>query len=381
METRDKNITNTFKIAPGSAVKYFIAGGDAMVMGFEEKKKCVLMSTVKRIKDGKSLESIKNQLRKVSPILVTGSSGYLGSAICQTLRIHDIRTVGIDLINADTTDFIGCVTDIDLLRKTIIDTQCKSIIHTAALHAPNLDYYSKEEYEKVNVDGTRNILELAKEYQMAGVVFSSTTSLMNTNDVKCHQPSSDDDYLVLKDNINYGTPRNIYGGTKKKAEQICVDEKDVNIAILRCSRFFIEDHYDTNLHSTQRNVAISNGNNKANELFCGTRASLEDTVIAHLVALEKMSNEFLASEKRRLIGPIIISSLSPLLQKSCTTTDANQTKLYKSLQWALPKQICRIYDSTNAWQKLNISETWSFQRLVTEFEDGINLEVIKNGLY
>ena len=381
MDSSNKSTNNTFKVAPGSAVRYFIAGGDAMVMDFEAKKKCVVMSTVQRIRDGKSLESIKNQLRKVSPILVTGSSGYLGSAICQTLRIHDIRTVGIDLINSDTTDFMGCVTDIDLLRKTISDTKCKSIIHTAALHAPNLDYYSKEEYEKVNVDGTRNILDLAKEYQMAGVVFSSTTSLMNTNDVKSHKSSSEDDYLILKDNIDYGTPRNIYGVTKKKAEQICADEKDVNIAILRCSRFFVEDMYDTSLHSTQRNVAISNGNNKANELFCGTRASLEDTVIAHLVALEILSKELLVSEKRRFLGPLIISSPSPLLNRSYTNKDANETRLYKSLQWSLPKQIDRVYDSSNAWQKLNISPLWNFERLVTDFEDGINLETIQNGLY
>ena len=198
MDTNNKSTNNTFKTAPGSAVRYFIAGGDEMVMDFEAKKKCVVTSTVKRIKEGKSLDSVKNQLRKVSPILVTGSSGYLGSAICQTLRIHDIPTVGIDLINADTTDFMGCVTDIDLLRKTISDTKCKSVIHTAALHAPNLDYYSKEEYERVNVDGTRNILELAKEYRMTGVVFSSTTSLMNTNDVKSHKPSNENDYLVLQ---------------------------------------------------------------------------------------------------------------------------------------------------------------------------------------
>ena len=38
MDTREKNTKNTFKIAPGSAVRYFIAGGEAMVMGFEAKK-------------------------------------------------------------------------------------------------------------------------------------------------------------------------------------------------------------------------------------------------------------------------------------------------------------------------------------------------------
>ena len=68
-------------------------------------------------------------------------------------------------------------------------------------------------------------------------------------------------------------------------------------------------------------------------------------------------------------------------KSSYTKKDANETRLYKSLQWSLPKQIHRIYDSSNAWQELNIPPVWNFQRLVTDFEDGINLETIQNGLY
>ena len=43
--------------------------------------------------------------------------------------------------------------------------------------------------------------------------------------------------MILKASEDYGTPRNIYGVTKKLAEDYC-KEATCNVAILRCSRFF-----------------------------------------------------------------------------------------------------------------------------------------------
>ena len=46
--------------------------------------------------------------------------------------------------------------------------------------------------------------------------------------------------MVLRAAEDYGTPRNIYGGTKKLAEEYC-KESSCSVAILRLSRFFAED--------------------------------------------------------------------------------------------------------------------------------------------
>ena len=111
-----------------------------------------------------------------------------------------------------------------------------SIIHTAALHAPNLDFYTEAkiqqgvawqtggmsenwkkpkkivwvfgdikvphssgprtqklwsavlpvqaDFRRINLEGTRHVLNTASKMGMVGVVFSSTTSLMNTLKVK-----------------------------------------------------------------------------------------------------------------------------------------------------------------------------------------------------
>jgi nucleoside-diphosphate-sugar epimerase len=303
----------------------------------------------------------------------------LGSAVVETLREHKVQTIGIDLVNAATTDFVGCVSDVDFLRGAI-KGGCKSIIHTAALHAPNLDFYYDDEYERVNVEGTKNILMISKNYEIKAVVFSSTTSLMITDDVKKREKDTTN-VVVLKDSVDYGTPRNIYGTTKKIAEKMCMNTKEVNIAILRCSRFFVEDVFDTGAKPSERKVHKSNGNTKANEMLCGTRASLEDTVLAHLVALDRLKKEKEVSGENNKIGPLIISSISPLLSNSFDVSIASTSHLYKTLGWSLPVHISRIYDSSNSWKVLEISPQWSFKRLVREYEEGKHIEVILEGRY
>ena len=379
--TQCGDVGQKYSVHPGKRVKYFIIGGEEEEKKFESSKQEVISCTVKRIKDENALKDIIEQLKNASPILVTGSSGYLGSAIVQTLKEHDIQVVGIDLVEASTTDFIGCVSDIDFVRNASSEN-CKSIIHTAALHAPNLDFYSEQDYQRVNVEGTRNILSIAKEFQMKGIVFSSTTSLMNTNELKQQEKYENDGPVIIKDSVDYGTPRNIYGITKKAAEKLCIEDRNNKIAILRCSRFFLEDLYDTGAKPSSRNVQNSNGNTKANEMLVGRRASLEDVIMSHLVALDTLSKTKTSLNGNVIIGPLIISSISPLLKSSLENFIAPYRQLYESLDWSFPDHISRVYDSTNSWKVLSYTPKWDFARLWEDYKKGQNLkENIELGRY
>ena len=369
-----------YTVKPGTPIKYFIIGGIEEEIRFEKSKQEVISSTIKRIIDEESLKEIIDQLKDVSPILVTGSSGYLGSAVVQTLREHNVAAIGIDLIDSPTTNFIGCVSDINIVRKAS-SQGCKSIIHTAALHAPNLDFYSAHDYEKVNVEGTRNILSCAREFQMKAVVFSSTTSLMITKEVKEQEKDKDRGPVILQESVDYGTPRNIYGLTKKAAEKICLEDGHTDIAILRCSRFFVEDVYDTGADPASRSIQKTNGNVKANEMLCGTRASLEDMIISHLVALERLTRNETKLEGNRVIGPLIISSISPFLNTSFDISIASNSQPYQKLGWSLPDRITRIYDSRNTWKILDYTPKWDFMRLVKYYDNGDNLMNIQEGRY
>merc|ERR1712032_1563066 len=126
------------------------------------------------------------------------------------------------------------------------------------------------------------------------------------------------------------------------------------------------------------------------EIFCGVRASLDDMVLAHLVSLVRISSTDSAGEKeevtRKVIGPLIISAVSPLLdmyekEKRTDTSIANQSAMYKKLGWTAPDTCMRLYDSRETWQKLACEPRWNFDSLVKEFEASDNGKVIEHAYY
>ena len=58
--------------------------------------------------------------------------------------------------------------------------------------------------------------------------------------------------MVLEATEDYGTPRNIYGVTKKLAEENC-KESSCSVAILRLSRFFAEDMTEKTARAARAN--------------------------------------------------------------------------------------------------------------------------------
>lgn len=361
----------------GIPVRYFLLGDDEQAQRklVQAKQRCIA-DTVARL-SGSLGDDLLQSLQKVTPVLVTGSCGYLGEALLSLLRAVGLQAQGLDLMAKEPGSIAGDVSDEEAVQRSAVG--CRSIIHTAALHAPNLDFYTEADFRRINLEGTRHVLNTASKMGMVGVVFSSTTSLMNTLKVKEQTRSA---MMVLEATEDYGTPRNIYGVTKKLAEENC-KESSCSVAILRLSRFFAEDAYDTSVDPSQRSSGLTNGNVKANELLCGTRASLEDMIMAHLLSLVKIG-----CESSHTLGPLIVSAPSPLLEKNgcsrCSEAKllcSNEAKrMYEALGWTFP-HLGRVLDSRHTWQSLNWQPRWSFQQLVQDFESGTNLDLIRDGSY
>ena len=150
-------------------------------------------------------------------------------------------------------------------------------------------------------------------------------------------------------------------------------------ASMLCEPIVCQDAYDTSVDPEDRSSKLSNGNVKANELLCGTRASLDDMIMAHLIALVKIAT----AEKREVLGPLIVSAPSPLLVHENLESEffIAAKSMYQALGWSFPQHIGRILDSRETWQSLSWQPTWDFGSLVSDFSTGANLETIRNGSY
>ena len=143
-------------------------------------------------------------------ILLTGNAGFIGGYLTSAL-IHDGYEVrGLDThprkdVEKGFTQFAGNILDRDIVREAIGGVD--SIIHLAAEHK---DFgISKDEYFKVNVDGTSVLLDAASKQNIKKFVFYSSVAVYGS-----HQPSSDD---------TMPQPNNDYGASKLKAEEVIRD--------------------------------------------------------------------------------------------------------------------------------------------------------------
>jgi dihydroflavonol-4-reductase len=110
--------------------------------------------------------------------LVTGSAGFIGSNVVRTLVEdgHDVRALHLpneDLRNLrglDVERIAGDVTDRDDMRRAV--NGCEVVFHLAAVYA----LWTKDAglMQRVNVEGTRNVLDAARAEGVRRVVHTSS---------------------------------------------------------------------------------------------------------------------------------------------------------------------------------------------------------------
>jgi nucleoside-diphosphate-sugar epimerase len=308
-------------------------------------------------------------------ILLTGSSGWLGRFLAPRLRQDGHQVTGLDVAPGTDTDILGSVADRELIDRTFAERGIEAVIHSGALHKPDIARYARQAFIDVNVTGTLNLLEAAAAAGNDRFVFTSTTSLMVSEALHGGAPGPaewmTEDYGPLE-------PRNIYGITKLAAEHLCRlahREHGLAVCILRTSRFFPEDD--------DSHRVPSGPNIKANE-FLNRRLTVEDAAEAHVAALAKAPG----------LGfdTFIVSAPPPFSPEDCgaLATDAaavverrfpEAPGLYARAGWTLPARLDRVYVPAAAQARLGFRCRTDFAAILGALAKGGPLPFVHDPYY
>ncbi len=152
--------------------------------------------------------------------LVTGPTGSIGPVLIQTLLEHRYRVrayvrraLSLDCQNEDIEVFQGDIADRSALNAALQGVDV--VFHLAAkLHINDPDPALEDEYYRVNVEGTRCLMDAARAQDVRRVVYFSTISVYGPS-----RPG------VIYDESSPPHPRTLYERTKYQAEQIALNAK------------------------------------------------------------------------------------------------------------------------------------------------------------
>lgn len=164
-------------------------------------------------------------------ILLTGGAGYIGGACLRWLIRHGHDPIAFDDLSEGNADAVpdgrlvrGDILDTDALAAAIRKHGSEAVMHFAALTSVPDSIADPESYYRVNVLGTKSVLDAMRRTGVARIVFSSTAA---TYGFHAEMPLRED---------SPQTPETPYGTTKLAAEWMIKDYArayDLGYALLR----------------------------------------------------------------------------------------------------------------------------------------------------
>ena len=118
-------------------------------------------------------------------VLITGAAGWTATAIIQTLSQARYEIIGFDLSKVgyenDATPLVsekivGDVSDFNSVKAAVEATQVKAIIHLAVAVGPD-DYQTPDLPFAVNVKGTYNVFEAARQSGLQNIILLSSATV------------------------------------------------------------------------------------------------------------------------------------------------------------------------------------------------------------
>lgn len=216
----------------------------------------------------------------------------------------------------------------------------------------------------VNLSGTLVLLEEACRSNVPSFVFTSSTSAFGSALL------DDSRATAIRHSTCDGWSKNIYGVTKKAAEDLCQlfhRERGLAVVVLRTSRFFLEpDDGDT----YRQPAACDDANLKLLELL-HRRADVADLADAHLKAAARAPQIGFARVVVTADTPFTDADLV-LLKRDAARVIVQKfprvAALLAGVGWTLPTTIDRVYFNDEAKRLLQWAPKFNFEQALERLE-------------
>ena len=180
-------------------------------------------------------------------VLVTGGAGFIGSNFIERLLSdkYDYQVVSVDnfddmydpkqkrkniepfLDHERFTSYEADIRDWKKMREIFDKHKPQYVVHLAAKADARLALQDPREYVSVNVDGTLNILELSKEYNIDNIVFASSSSVYGN-----------DEMAPFTEEAMVSKPLSPYGASKRAGELLAYTYHYNYDLSITCLRYF-----------------------------------------------------------------------------------------------------------------------------------------------
>ena len=160
--------------------------------------------------------------------IVTGGAGFIGNNIVKKLVARGDDVTVIDNLNTGKEENLKSVIDKitflkdSILNRELLEKQSQNIdgiFHQAALASVQDSFSKPDEYHDVNVNGTENILKLAKKNDFR-VVYASSSSVYGNPE-----------RIPIKES-DKKNPINPYAETKLKQDQLAIKYSEIGVKVI-----------------------------------------------------------------------------------------------------------------------------------------------------
>ena len=141
-------------------------------------------------------------------VLITGGRGFIGRSVGKLLQCHGYRGISLDRAPAGSNDVVCDITDLAELETVFRREHIDAIVHLAAI-LPTAAQREPLVATKVNVQGSFNLLELARQFGVRRFIFGSSLSVYGT--CPAHQVVTE---------MDRAAPEDLYGAAKLYVEQL-----------------------------------------------------------------------------------------------------------------------------------------------------------------